>query len=369
MTAAEMHKNAILVTLNISTWSARKYDAGVTKETNAAHGADDDAGRYNKKLLPGDAPEYKAIIQHANEMRDFHYMNTLPWNDDGARILKVTNYQHYTDGMRKGTDKFYALLNDLDVAYPRLRADAKIKLNGMWKDSDYPENIREKFAFSYKPDPMPVTGDLRVELPAAEMAILEKQVEERTKQRLAEAQNDAVRKLHEVVAKMVERLGKTEQCTKCNGKGKLKDSRKNPTFDKLVTCWKCDGDGEVHGEVCKTCNGYKPDGSRVTKVKDTRKFKNNGKKVDCWICNGAGKTEATFRDSLIENAREVADVLKRINLTDDPELEKLRKQTEKLATSNEPETLRSNAEARAAAAEKAQNILDNMTAVYGNIFG
>ena len=320
MTAAAMHKNAILVTLNISTWSARKYDASVTKETNQAHGADEDAGRYNKKLLPGDAPEYKALIQHANQLRDFHYTNTLPWNDQGQRILTMKNYQAYVDGMRKGTDAFYSLLSDLEAAYPRLRADAKVKLNGMWKESDYPENIRDKFAFAYVPEPMPETGDLRVELPAAEMAILEKQVEERTKQRLAEAQNDAVRKLHEVVKRMVDRLGTREQCSKCKGEGTTIETRKKP---------------------------------------------NKGEKVTCWICNGEGSTEATFRDSLIENAREVTDVLKRINLNEDPELEKLRKQTEKLAKSNEPDTLRTDAAARAKAAEKAQSILDAMNSVYG----
>jgi hypothetical protein len=323
MTAADMHKNAILVTLNISTWSARKYDKEVTKDTNEAHGADADAGRYNKKLLPGDAPEYKALIQHSNEMRDFHYLNTLPWNDDGARILTIKNYQKYTNHMRQGTGKFYDLLNDFEAAYPRLRADARARLNGMFKDTDYPEDIRAKFGFSYKPDPMPITGDLRVELPAAEMKILEKQVEERTKQRLAEAQSDAVRKLHEVVAKMVDRL-KEEQCSKCKGEGTTVETRKKP---------------------------------------------NKGEEVPCWICNGKGTTEATFRDSLIENAREVSDVLKRINLTDDPKLEKLRAQTEKLATAHEPEALRTDAEARANAAEKAQKILDQMTSTYGNIFG
>jgi len=320
MTAAMQHKNAVLVTLTISTWAARKYDKEVTRETNQAQGADADAGRYTKKLLPGDAPQYKALIQHANEMRDFHYLNTLPWNDQGARILTIKNYKKYTDHMRQGTAQFYDLLNDFERAYPQLRSDARTKLNGMFKDSDYPDDIRKKFSFEYVPEPMPVTGDLRVELPAAEMKILEKQIEERTKQRLEEAQNDAVRKLHEVVAKMVERLGTREQCKKCKGKGK---------------------------------------------TIETRKKADKGKKVKCWICDGKGDTEATFRDSLVVNAREVSDVLQRINLADDPKLEEFREQTEKLATSNEPEALRTDAKARENAAEQAQKILDSMLSTYG----
>ncbi|CAM5998721.1 unnamed protein product [Sphagnum balticum] len=55
---------AMLASLRISSWSARKYDKRVTEETNRSHGADSDAGRYNKMLQPGDASSYKALTSH-----------------------------------------------------------------------------------------------------------------------------------------------------------------------------------------------------------------------------------------------------------------------------------------------------------------
>ena len=74
--------------------------------------------------------------------------------------------------------------------------------------------------------------------------------------------------------------------------------------------------------------------------------------------------EAIFRDSLIENARELCDVLTRLNLTDDPKLETLRRQTELLVQS-EPQLLRDNPDVRVSTANEAQAILDAMTATYG----
>jgi hypothetical protein len=73
---------------------------------------------------------------------------------------------------------------------------------------------------------------------------------------------------------------------------------------------------------------------------------------------------AIFRDSLIGNARELCDVLTRLNLTGDAQLEALRRQTEILAASD-PQTLRDNPDVRVSTANEAQSILDAMTATYG----
>ena len=71
-----------------------------------------------------------------------------------------------------------------------------------------------------------------------------------------------------------------------------------------------------------------------------------------------------FRDSLIGNARELCDVLTRLNISGDATLETLRKQTDALATV-QPDTLRSDAVTRIQTANDAQSILNTMIAVYG----
>ena len=78
--------------------------------------------------------------------------------------------------------------------------------------------------------------------------------------------------------------------------------------------------------------------------------------------------EAIFRDSLIINAREVCDVLQRLNVTNDTHLEDLRQQVERLAQVH-PQELRESDNTRQTTANEAQRILDAMNSVYGGING
>jgi hypothetical protein len=77
----------------------------------------------------------------------------------------------------------------------------------------------------------------------------------------------------------------------------------------------------------------------------------------------------SFKDSLIENARDLCGVLGALNIADDVRLERFRRETELLAMS-EPETIRENPAVRAEVAARAENILTEMTQAFGKgIFG
>jgi hypothetical protein len=74
--------------------------------------------------------------------------------------------------------------------------------------------------------------------------------------------------------------------------------------------------------------------------------------------------DAIFRDSLIENAREVCDVLTRINVTEDADLEAMRQRVEDLARVS-PDTLRTLPHVRKNTAAEADRILAEMSAIFG----
>ena len=283
MTASDMHTRAMLVSLRISAWSARKYDRKISMETAEAHGTTLDAGRYNKHLLPGDAPAYKSLVAHLANLRVSHYAQTLAWSDDGWRILPVKNYTAYTDLIRKGMHEADTLLAEFVTDYPSMRIEAQRILNGMYSDTDYPSNIADRYGWSVEYAPVPCGTDFRVTLARDEIEAIAARTEQRVKQAFADAQHDAVKRLAECLTRIHERLA---------------------------------------------------------------------------------QPDAIFRDSLIGNARELCDVLTRLNLADDPQLETLRRQTEILAAS-EPQTLRDNPEVRVDVASQAQGILDAMQATYG----
>lgn len=285
MSTHDMHSRAILASVQISTWAARKYDKAISKEVATAHGTTLDAGRYNKHLMPENAQTYKALMSHLQNLRQEHYKQSLAWSDDGWRLLPIKNHSAYTDAMRKGFHTADSLLNDFVHDYPNLRDAARIERNGMFRDEDYPKNIRARFGWNLEFNPVPSTGDYRVELSDEEIAIIAESTERRVTSAFVDAQNDAVKRLYDCVLKIQERLG---------------------------------------------------------------------------------APDAIFRDSLIQNARELCDVLKRLNLSDDENLEKMRRETELLATTAVPETLRSAPDTRLETANRAQSILDNMVGVYGS---
>ncbi len=283
MNTSDLHTRAMLVSLRISAWSARKYDRKVSQDTAAAHGTTLDAGRYNKHLLPGDAPAYKALVSHIADLRVQHYAQTLPWSDDGWRHLPVKNYQAYTDMVRAGMHEADSLLAEFIREYPMYQASARTVLNGMYSDADYPDNIASKYSWGVEYNPVPSGTDFRVSIAQDEIQAIAARTEERVKQAFSEAQQDAVRRLADCVSKIHERLA---------------------------------------------------------------------------------QPDAIFRDSLIGNARELCGILTRLNLADDPKLETLRRETELLAMA-EPSTLRDNPDVRIDTANRAQSILDAMTATYG----
>ena len=101
----DLNRDAMLVGLHIAAWSGRLYDRQASDHVAVAHEANTSAGRYNKRLLPKAA--FAALTATMSEARTNHYANSLPWDDKGARLLTVANYEHYTelmDGFSKLAD-------------------------------------------------------------------------------------------------------------------------------------------------------------------------------------------------------------------------------------------------------------------------
>ena len=78
--------SAMLVELSISTWTARKLDKAVTEEVNLTKGASRRAARVNKNLL-ADTPQLDSIQKLASEVRTWLHANTMPWSDQGPRLI------------------------------------------------------------------------------------------------------------------------------------------------------------------------------------------------------------------------------------------------------------------------------------------
>jgi hypothetical protein len=83
------------------------------------------------------------------------------------------------------------------------------------------------------------------------------------------------------------------------------------------------------------------------------------------IADKLSDPNAIFRDSMLDNARELCELLPRLNFTDDPDLETMRQRVEKQLVHNPAESLRSDVSLRQQKASEANAILDAMGTFMG----
>jgi hypothetical protein len=208
-----LSERAMLVTLNVTQWSARKLDQKVTNQINSEHNAATDAGRYNKLLVSRDA--IKELGRIVGEARAFHYAHTLPWRDGGTRLLPSKAYLDYTAKMQAYRVEFTAAVDLFVGQYPQFVEDARLRLNGLFNESDYPaaDDIKSKFSFRVEIDPVPESGDFRVDVGDAQAEQIRADIEARTKDMMAVAVKDTYSRIGEVVGHMAERLRKFQPGT------------------------------------------------------------------------------------------------------------------------------------------------------------
>jgi len=273
-----LNEKAMLVYLNIGFWTARKYDKKISQEIEAQYNTDD-AGRYNKILI---AKEHLANIQKTiSAARTFHYDNTLPWSDQGGRLLPSANYFNYVKSIQSFKDDFEREVTNFLKVYPSLKDEAKQRLNGMFDEEDYPDaaTLETKFAIKSMILPVPEADDFRVNLTDDEVDSIRTSIREQVQDSTQAGMKDLWQRLFKVVDHMVERLSDPDN-----------------------------------------------------------KFKN----------------------TLIENITDLCDLLPKLNITADPELDEAVQEIKAKLTVNDSQTLRDNDVARSKTAIEAQKILNKM---------
>jgi hypothetical protein len=199
--------SAVLIDLNISVWTARKLDKNVSKEIDINKGATTQAGNYNKHILAG-ADELERITKLATEIRDWHTRQTLPWSDAGTRLLPMANFFDYKDQMADYEEVFKERVDSFIKNYPNIITVMAFRLGNLFDRNDYPDAdiIANRFKLKYTIMPVPEVGDFRVDVEQGMKEKLEQEYKNAYDERVNNAMNDAWSRLHQTMARMVERL-------------------------------------------------------------------------------------------------------------------------------------------------------------------
>ena len=129
--------DAMLVTLRINSWSGRLYDRQASQQVAVHNDADTSAGRYNKRLLPKQA--FAALAATMSNARTSHYANTLPWDDQGGRLLTVANYERYTAALDTLIERVVRERARFIEDYDDYVDQARLDLGRLFRLEDYPD--------------------------------------------------------------------------------------------------------------------------------------------------------------------------------------------------------------------------------------
>ena len=282
----KLSDRAILVQLNISTWSANKLDKEISAETSAIKGAISNSVRTHKSLLPM-CDLLDDIKKKASLIRTKFYDNTLPWGVKGIQILPTANYLAFMTDFRRERAEYEQLVNRFVPEYPQLVVDAQRFLGAAYKPADYPEahEIGDKFKMDMQVMPVPNT-DFRVNIADEELQRIHDEVEARVKQAAKGAMMDVWQRLYDKVKHLAEKLD---------------------------------------------------------------------------------DPKAIFRDSTVNHLVDLCEMLPRLNVMDDPNLEAVRQEVEAKLAGYNPDTLRADVKVRQTVATEANDIAAKMAAFMGGL--
>lgn len=292
-TPVSLSNRAMLCTLSIKQWSGRKLDKKVTAKVNAEAGAAQDAGRYNKSLIAKDA--LATIAQIVGKARADHVFISLPWMQDGSRIMPADAFSSYTARMQSHREAFEAAVAEFVANYDSYVSEARDRLGDMFDPAEYPapHEVAGKFDWSINVFPLPDASDFRVDLGDAKTAAIRAQIETTMNAAMKDAMQDAWARLHKVVKAMSD---------------KLRD--------------------------------FKP-------------------------ATAEHKASGVFRDSLVQNVRDLVEVLPMLNVAGDAALAAKIDEARAKLTTTDAKTLRDDPDARREVQQAAAQIADDLAAFMG----
>lgn len=178
-------RRCLLVSLTISAWSGRKFDRAASTAVEQENSTAEGRARVNKLLV---RPEVLLPVNRAaNALRNAVYEGTLPWADSGDRIVTAAAYPALAMRLGPLVTAFHNAADALEAEYRVERERARFDLNALFKESDYPAQVRDKFHARITVMPIPDTQDLRLDLPDLVKAAIQESVTESIEERQQQA--------------------------------------------------------------------------------------------------------------------------------------------------------------------------------------
>ena len=200
-----LNEKAVLINLKVRIWSGKKDDKKIAADIEYQHQAVN-AGRYKKNLI--DDTELKDVFNQAQTIRNLVKEHSLPWGDNGSRILPTLHHMEFLKLFQEQQFLFEDAVQKFLRQYPARVQQAPKKLNGLYRQNDYPsvEKMKGKFQIKLDLEAIANLKDFRLQINDQEVNRLREQMETEYGMKVAEATKDIWTRIKDTVGHMVDKL-------------------------------------------------------------------------------------------------------------------------------------------------------------------
>lgn len=243
--------SAVLVSIDVSIWSATKQDRVISSEVTSSKKAVDSAGKFTKNLLAGNQ-QHKDIHNYRQTIYNWLKRKTFRWNDS-QDLLPVTDLEQFKEEYNEHEKEFYRLLDSFMTRYQSIVSDMAFAQGDMFNRDDYPtpEQVRAKFGINLYVSEVP-SHDFRCQISNDIATDLKHQYEHQAERIVENVLSQQITRITEVMESISHCCG--EQTITDSKTGETK-TKKRKIYDTTITKAK---------ELCKTLQGFRPSNNEVS---------------------------------------------------------------------------------------------------------
>lgn len=198
----------MVVNIQIGLWLGYRLDKTASADVTARAEAMDDAARVNKHLISKSA--LQPIQTAGGAIRTHFKRDTLPWKDNGDRLLVRERYMAFIEKHGELKRKFNDEVDRfITQTYPAEVEKAEFRMGSLFNPDDYPtpEQLRRKFYVSLDIDPVSEAHDFRVQMDDEVVDEIKSSIEYEAGKRLARAMGDVWTRLNDCLQNYATRMG------------------------------------------------------------------------------------------------------------------------------------------------------------------
>ena len=137
--------SAMLVSIDMHTWSATKTDIGISNEVTTGKKATEQSGRFVKNLLSGN-PIHKSIKNYQEHIRKWLVSSAYQWSKT-QYLLPSLQLEEWSAQYKQHEENFNDLVDKFCGQYDSIKSNMKFEHGDMYNEEDYPnvEQVRKMY--------------------------------------------------------------------------------------------------------------------------------------------------------------------------------------------------------------------------------